>query len=51
MIYGEKESGVKNLPTPSEKRKMFSLTDDEVLELAKYSLIIENHYNKPMDIE
>ncbi len=29
----------------------FSLTDDEVMELAKQAVIIEKHYQRPMDIE
>ena len=31
--------------------KQFSLTDDEVMELAKQALIIERHYKRAMDIE
>jgi pyruvate,water dikinase len=31
--------------------KQFSLTDDEVMELAKQAVIIERHYKRPMDIE
>jgi len=31
--------------------KQFSLTDDEVMELAKQAVIIEKHYQRPMDIE
>jgi pyruvate,water dikinase len=34
----------------SERHK-FSLTDSEVLELARYALAIEKHYGRPMDIE
>ncbi|MEP2650612.1 MAG: phosphoenolpyruvate synthase [Paraglaciecola sp.] len=30
---------------------LFSLTDDEVMELAKQAVIIEKHYKRPMDIE
>ena len=29
----------------------FSLTDEEVLELARYAVAIETHYGRPMDIE
>src|SRR5919197_646634 len=32
-------------------RHKFSLTDAEVLELARYALAIEKHYDRPMDIE
>jgi len=34
-----------------EERARFSLTDPEVLELARYALAIEKHYGRPMDIE
>ena len=33
------------------ERHRFSLTDADVLELARYAVIIENHYQRPMDIE
>ncbi|MDO4683575.1 MAG: phosphoenolpyruvate synthase [Lautropia sp.] len=42
---------VQTLDTPAEQRARFSLTDDEVIELAKYATIIEKHYGRPMDIE
>jgi len=37
--------------TPESMRKAFCISDDEILELAKWSIIIEDHYGKPMDIE
>lgn len=40
-----------NLDTPQEKRKVFVLSDEEITTLAKWALIIEEHYQKPMDIE
>lgn len=40
-----------NIETPIEKQQQFVLTDLEVTELAKWALLIEQHYNKPMDIE
>jgi pyruvate,water dikinase len=33
------------------ERGRFSLTDDEVLELAQHAVTIEDHYGRPMDIE
>ncbi|MDD2646372.1 MAG: phosphoenolpyruvate synthase [Patescibacteria group bacterium] len=52
MIYN-KASGrpTKNLTTPIDKRQKFTLTDSEILELARYSITIEKHYGRPMDIE
>ena len=42
---------VKTTDTPPELRNRYSLTDADVTELAKYALIIEQHYGRPMDIE
>ncbi|HMN81883.1 MAG TPA: phosphoenolpyruvate synthase [Burkholderiaceae bacterium] len=42
---------VRTVDTAPELRNRYSLTDDEVVELAKYALIIEQHYGRPMDIE
>src|SRR5574343_1529870 len=42
---------VKTVDTLPEQRNRYSLNDDEVTELAKYALIIEQHYQRPMDIE
>ncbi|MBV7418188.1 phosphoenolpyruvate synthase [Comamonas sp. CMM03] len=35
----------------TELRNRYSLTDADVQELAKYALVIEQHYGRPMDIE
>jgi len=37
--------------TSSELRSQFALSDDEVLELARQAVTIENHYGRPMDVE
>jgi pyruvate,water dikinase len=42
---------VKTVDTAPEQRNRYSLTDADVTELAKYALIIEQHYGRPMDIE
>ena len=42
---------VKTVDVPIEQRNRYSLTDAEVVELAKYAVIIEDHYQRPMDIE
>ncbi|HET9644093.1 MAG TPA: phosphoenolpyruvate synthase, partial [Burkholderiaceae bacterium] len=42
---------VKTVDTPPEQRNRYSLSDNDVIELAKYALIIERHYGRPMDIE
>jgi pyruvate,water dikinase len=49
----KKQSGqlVKTIDVPVEQRNRYSLTDSDVEQLAKYALIIEDHYARPMDIE
>ena len=50
----EKKTGgklVKTTDVPTELRNRYSLTDDDALQLARYALIIETHYGRPMDIE
>jgi len=42
---------VRTVDVPIEMRNRYSLSDAEVVELAKYAVIIENHYGRPMDIE
>jgi pyruvate,water dikinase len=42
---------VRTVDTPPEQRNRYSLTDDEVSELARYAVEIERHYGRPMDIE
>jgi pyruvate,water dikinase len=58
MIYatgGDKPTEI--VPTVQEERERFCISEDEVLTLAKWTAIIEDHYSqkagyyKPMDIE
>jgi len=42
---------VRTVDTAPEWRNRFSLTDADVAELARYALVIEEHYGRPMDIE
>ena len=42
---------VKTVDVPTTERNRYSITDDDVIELAKYAVIIEKHYGRPMDIE
>ncbi|MFT6796081.1 MAG: pyruvate,water dikinase, partial [Maribacter sp.] len=53
MIYAlEKEKATTlNIETPPKRQEQFVLTDDEVILLGKWALLIEEHYKKPMDIE
>ncbi|WP_337869203.1 phosphoenolpyruvate synthase [Meiothermus sp.] len=51
MVYAEIGKGVQTVETSAEERRRFSLSDADVLELAKQALLIEQHYGRPMDIE
>jgi len=52
MVYtSDSRRPVKIVDTPDSMRKAFCATDDEVLKLAEWTVIIEDHYGKAMDIE
>ncbi|MBP8284084.1 MAG: phosphoenolpyruvate synthase [Chromatiaceae bacterium] len=53
MVYAEPGGAQKVLTqeVPEADRLRFSITDAEVMELAKQAILIENHYGRPMDIE
>ncbi|PBO40155.1 phosphoenolpyruvate synthase [Salmonella enterica] len=54
MVYAatqEHGKQVKIEDVPQEQRDIFSLTNEEVQELAKQAVQIEQHYGRPMDIE
>ena len=50
---GEAGAGrsVRTVDVPVDLRNRYSLTDDDVIELANYAVTIEKHYGRPMDIE
>ncbi|MCD6500463.1 phosphoenolpyruvate synthase [bacterium] len=49
-IYNKK-GGLKEITVPSGKQLKFSLTDNEILTLARWGQLIEEHYKIPQDIE
>ena len=49
-IYNRK-GGLKETSVPAAKQLKFSLTDDEILTLARWAQLIEKHYKIPQDIE
>ncbi|HEX5361130.1 MAG TPA: phosphoenolpyruvate synthase [Fluviicoccus sp.] len=54
MIYGASGSTGKStqiVDVDKAERMKFSITDDEIADLARQALIIEKHYGSPMDIE
>lgn len=52
LVYGDSsKSPVKEVKNTKEERMSFVLTDEEILKLAEWAMIIEEHYGRPMDIE
>jgi pyruvate,water dikinase len=54
MIYDnrpEAHEPVINIPTTEIERNSYILSDDELLQLARWAVIIEEHYGKNMDVE
>jgi pyruvate,water dikinase len=57
LVYGDGSRTTRSEATPAAERVQFSLTDDEVLRLAQWACLIEEHYSgqaghpQPMDIE
>ena len=54
MIYADTQEHGKQVTIEDvdpARANEFSLTDDEVMELAKQAVTIEKHYGRPMDIE
>lgn len=52
LVYTKyKKHPTKNVSVSKKYQNKFSLNDDEILTLARWGCIIEQHYNKPMDIE
>ncbi|MDD5475294.1 MAG: phosphoenolpyruvate synthase, partial [Syntrophales bacterium] len=58
MIYGNsKGASTKTVPVSVSDRRRFCITDDEIIKLSEWTMIIEDHYSqqagyfKPMDIE
>jgi pyruvate,water dikinase len=45
------ETGTLNIKTSKEKQEQFILNDQELEKLAKWVMIIEDHYRSPMDVE
>ncbi|PAF53917.1 phosphoenolpyruvate synthase [Helicobacter sp. 13S00482-2] len=59
MVYAPKGSDhpTKNIKTTQKELETFSITDEDILTLARYAIVIEKHYTKeageyrPMDME
>jgi pyruvate,water dikinase len=57
LVYADGSKATRSEPTPAGERGRFCLTDDDVLTLARWACLIEDHYSalagqpRPMDIE
>jgi len=52
MIYARGGSATtRNVDTSRDERRRLVLKDEEILQLARWAVAIEEHYGKPMDIE
>ena len=56
LIYDSGTAGgTHNVPVPPQDRRRFSLSDDEILQLARWACIVEDHYtakkNRPMPMD
>ncbi len=53
MIYSDGQTGqaTEIRPVPPDRSQRFSLSDEQIESLARQAVIIERHYNRPMDIE
>ncbi|HVX81073.1 MAG TPA: phosphoenolpyruvate synthase [Devosiaceae bacterium] len=51
MIYSTGERPTVNVPTSKAERAAFVLDDADILQLARWAVVIERHYGCPMDME
>ncbi len=54
MVYADgdtPEKSVRTVDVDAAERARFSISDDEITELANMAVTIERHYGRPMDIE
>jgi pyruvate, water dikinase len=51
MVFGEDGRATRTVEVGPKERYRFSLTDEQVMDLARQAVIIEAHYGRPMDIE
>jgi len=51
LVYKRNGAGTEQKDVKVEEQRKFALNDDEILVLARWACIIEEHYGQPMDIE
>lgn len=54
MVYGKTKQAntyIKKVSVPQRERLRYCISDQDIQTLARYAALIEEHYQKPMDIE
>ncbi|KIH76844.1 phosphoenolpyruvate synthase [Geoalkalibacter ferrihydriticus] len=52
MVYARSAGQTtRNVDTTAKERRGFVLEDEEILQLARWAVVIEKHYGRPMDME
>ncbi|ASC73053.1 Phosphoenolpyruvate synthase [Halomicronema hongdechloris C2206] len=53
MVYGDDagKDTIQIVETTGKERQAFVISDDEILQLARWAVVIEDHYGRPMDME
>lgn len=51
IIYSQRTKRLQTIAVPKKLQRQFVLTDAQIEELAHWCVMIENHYERPMDIE
>jgi pyruvate, water dikinase len=51
LVYEENGAGTEEEEVGADEQRRFTLVDEEVLTLARWACLIEEHYGVPMDIE
>jgi pyruvate,water dikinase len=54
MVFADAQAAGRStvtVPVADDDRHRFSITDAEVEELARFAILIEQHYGRPMDVE
>ena len=46
LVYADGSRATRSEPTPDEERRRLSLSDDEVLKLARWACLVEEHYSE-----
>ena len=51
VVCGSKGAGTETVLTTAEERQAYVLSEDEILRLGRWAVVIERHYGVPMDME